>query len=164
VMKQAIDMSPDERRERMRGLRRRVLTYDVHRWATSFLDDLARAREDSEAAPPRTHEGLTKLTMTFLAQAKRASELVLILDYDDTLVPFADTPELARPDPELMSLLAALATRPKTRVHIASGRTRDYLERWFGRLPLSLHAEHGFWTRESPESQWVPIMELPGEW
>jgi trehalose 6-phosphate synthase/phosphatase len=164
TMKQALLMPLEERRERMRGLRRRVLEYDVHKWAASFLDELEHAHDGEPAVSPRTQDGLAKLTMTLVAQAKRASELLLILDYDGTLVPFADTPELARPDAELLKLLGDLSQRPHTRVHIASGRTRDQLERWFGTLPVSLHAEHGFWSRESPASAWVPLMELPGEW
>jgi trehalose-6-phosphatase len=37
------------------------------------------------------------------------SALVLALDYDGTLVPFADAPDLAVPDAELLDLLAHLA-------------------------------------------------------
>jgi trehalose 6-phosphate synthase/phosphatase len=166
TMKQALLMPAEERKERMRGLRKRVAAYDVHRWAESFLEELEHARDGEVSAPPqRTHDGLAKLTMTFLAQAKRASELLLILDYDGTLVPFADLPELARPDAELLKLLAALAARPATQVHIVSGRSREQLERWFGELPISLHAEHGFWSREPKATQWVPLMEpAGGEW
>jgi trehalose 6-phosphate synthase/phosphatase len=164
TMKHAIEMEPEERRARMQGLRRRVAAYDVHRWANTFLEELARPHEVDESRVARRQEGVAKLTMTFVAQAGRASELVLLLDYDGTLVPFAVQPHLARPDPELMALLKALTARPKTRVHIVSGRGRDQLEGWFGELPLALHAEHGFWSRESPAGSWSSLTELPGEW
>jgi trehalose 6-phosphate synthase/phosphatase len=164
AFKQALTMAPAERKTRMQGLRRRVAAYDVHRWADSFVTELEKSHEGEEARAPRRQDGVAKLTMTFLAQAKRASELLLLLDYDGTLVPFANTPEMARPDPELIALLTALGKRPHTRVHIVSGRMREQLEEYFGDLPIALHAEHGFWSRESPSAQWTCLSELPGEW
>jgi trehalose 6-phosphate synthase/phosphatase len=44
--------------------------------------------------------------------------------------------------------MRALAARSRTEVHIVSGRKRDDIRRWFGELPIGLHAEHGLWTRE----------------
>ena len=73
--------------------------------------------------------------------------LLLLLDYDGTLVPFAATPELARPDAGLVALLGAIAARPDTEVHVVSGRAREALDHWLGHLPVWLHAEHGFWSR-----------------
>ncbi|WP_324650416.1 trehalose-6-phosphate synthase [Georgenia sp. H159] len=42
----AIGMEPRERRRRMRALRRRVLEYDVQRWADQFLSALSTRRND----------------------------------------------------------------------------------------------------------------------
>ena len=35
-----------------------------------------------------------------------------------------------------------------------SGRTRESLDAWLGALPIALHAEHGFWSREAPGRPW----------
>lgn len=83
------------------------------------------------------------------------SPRVLFLDYDGTLVPFARTPELARPDAELLLLLEELGARPDTDVHVVSGRSRASLEAWLGHLPIGLHAEHGYWRRASRRHAWV---------
>ena len=80
-------------------------------------------------------------------QACRGGPLTLLLDYDGTLVPIAPTPEQATPDHDLVSLLRALARRQDRDIHIVSGRPRDVIARWFGDLPISLWAEHGFWWR-----------------
>ncbi|MGE5265263.1 MAG: trehalose-phosphatase [Acidobacteriota bacterium] len=48
--------------------------------------------------------------------------LWLFLDYDGTLVPIARTPSEARPDAELLVLLASLARYPQFRLTILSGR------------------------------------------
>jgi trehalose 6-phosphate synthase/phosphatase len=103
--------------------------------------------------------------MEEVSQKIRGSEkLLLLLDYDGTLVPFASKPELAAPDDELKDLLRRLAERPRTSVHLLSGRTRGELEQWFGDLPVGLHAEHGFWSRSRPGQSWNPLLVASFEW
>jgi trehalose 6-phosphate synthase/phosphatase len=148
VFYRAVVMPRDERRARMRALRRRVMRFDVQRWASAFLEALdagqdGRGRDD--VAPP---EALAEL----IARMSAAAPLVLLLDYDGCLVPFAPIPELAKPDAELLALLRALAARPRTEVHIVSGRRRDDIEEWFGDIPIALHAEHGLWSRPPGEA------------
>lgn len=74
--------------------------------------------------------------------------MVLLLDYDGTLVPFASRPELAAPNPNLLTTLSWLVHREDVRVHIVSGRCRSSLETWLGAFPFAgLHAEHGLWSK-----------------
>jgi trehalose 6-phosphate synthase/phosphatase len=153
----AVTMASLERRTRMRALRRRVMTYDVHRWAETFLDDLRRA-EEVRVAPALAPSPPTVVEAT-ARRIRQAESVLLLLDYDGTLVPFAPTPELAAPDRPLLTLLHALAARARTTVHVVSGRLRDTLERWLGDLPVWLHAEHGVWTRP-PGGEWTSV-ELP---
>ena len=150
---QALQMPQEERRRRMQGLRARVMRDDVHRWAESFLAALARTGPkvlgDGEAA---------------LARLRAAGELVLMLDYDGTLVGFQPRPEQAAPDAELMDLVARLSRRPHTRVHVVSGRPREALEGWFGELPVGLHAEHGLWSRSGPGQGWTSLGAVDTTW
>ncbi|WP_437589036.1 bifunctional alpha,alpha-trehalose-phosphate synthase (UDP-forming)/trehalose-phosphatase [Sorangium sp. So ce1000] len=161
AVKQAITMPPAEQQVRMAALRRRVVTHDVHVWARSFLDDLDRA-----AAPePAAAAALTasrEVPESVIERVRRAPERVWILDYDGTLVPFALVPDLAAPDEELLALLRALSERD--RVHVVSGRRRADIERWFGALPLHLHAEHGFWSRPKACDDWVPLASDAAAW
>jgi len=154
----ALTMSAAERRARMRGLRRRVMAYDVHRWVQTFLQELGRSDHagtlpDAASTSPAAIEALA-------ARARAAANLVLLLDYDGTLVPFAGAPELAAPDPPLLALLGRLAARPRTEVHVVSGRRWETLARWLGDLPVSLHAEHGVWSRSRVSRQWSSV-DLP---
>jgi len=87
----------------------------------------------------------------------------LLLDYDGTLVPFAKEPRLARPDEELLNLLAALGADPATEVVIISGRPRRDLEEWFGHLPVALVAEHGVWLRHKG-AEWRMLKTITTEW
>jgi trehalose 6-phosphate synthase/phosphatase len=154
----ALSMSPGERTERMRRLRRRVREYDVHHWAQTFLGQLATA--GAPRSRPETSKPEPALP-ALLAETRRRHSLRLLLDYDGTLVPFARKPELAAPDQELMSLLGELATAEGIRLEIVSGRERATLEQWFGTLPVALCAEHGFWFRPSPEDLWQAAAEIP---
>ena len=157
----ALYMAEDERRTRMRALRRRVLSFTAERWADRFLGLLAdlppRGAAPAEVArPARMRELVERL--------RAAPALVLLLDYDGTLVPFAAAPELARPDRELLHLLAALASRPATEVHVISGRTCATLDRWLGRLPVVLHAEHGLYSRGPEEREWSGDKPIDVAW
>jgi trehalose 6-phosphate synthase/phosphatase len=141
----------DERRTRMEAMRQRVIRADVHAWVSRFQRTLDSIKTlDSIAGMGMTPaDELTALTL----RLRKASELVLLLDYDGTMVPFASVPELARPDPELLELLSVVGQRPNTRVHVVSGRGSVKLASWLGHLPIALHAEHGLWSK-SPGEEW----------
>ena len=162
VYYRALTMPREERRARLAPLRTRVHTFDVHRWVASFLECLG------EVTPAGTRPGaIAGGAAARRALAQRMADtdsLLLLLDYDGTLVPFTPTPELARPDAEVLTLLRALATRPDTEVHLVSGRPQDILEEWLGELPIWLHAEHGFVSRDPETRHWVAAAEVGGSW
>jgi trehalose 6-phosphate synthase/phosphatase len=154
----ALSMPLKERRARMNTLRHRVIEHDVHAWADGFLAQLAAMRPHSrECTGARPEPCLT----TTLTAAQRTMNLRLLLDYDGTLVPIARSPDLAAPDEEVLSLLGELASTPGLQLDIVSGRARCTLEAWFGDLPLSLWAEHGFWHRPAREQAWPAAVIAP---
>jgi trehalose 6-phosphate synthase/phosphatase len=161
VFYRALEMPEDERRARLAPLRTRVQIFDVHRWVASFLEQLA---DVGLGAPSGPEIGAAALHRALACRLAETEELLLLLDYDGTLVPFTPTPELARPDRELLSLLRALGGRPETQVHVVSGRPQQTLEDWLGDLPIWLHAEHGFVSRDRATGQWVPAAELGAPW
>ena len=159
----ALTMGPEERRTRLSPLRVRVETYDVHHWAATFLEQLESVTQ-RPAVAIQAPAGSAAARQSLLSRLGATEDLLLLLDYDGTLVPYTPTPELARPDAALLELLEELARRPRTEVHVVSGRTREALERWLGELPVALHAEHGFWSRLPNDSVWVAAGEVAGEW
>ncbi len=162
VFYRALTMPSEERRARLAPLRARVHAFDVHQWVRAFLEQL---EESTPIAPPRGLPAGTQAAREALTQrVAETGGLLLLLDYDGTLVPFAATPDLARPDAELVTLLGSVAARPDTEVHVVSGRARDALEHWLGHLHVWLHAEHGFWSRAPDSREWVPAAEPGGSW
>jgi trehalose-phosphatase len=88
----------------------------------------------------------------------RSASLGILTDLDGTLIPFAATPDAARPKPDVRRLLRELAGAPGTVVAVVSGRPRDVLDRYFADCPgLLLVAEHGGWRRDG--SGWQPAID-----
>jgi trehalose 6-phosphate synthase/phosphatase len=156
AIEEALELGEDERRKRMRALREGVKSHDVHWWTSSFLNRLQSL--------PSTAERKTGGGAEVLERMKAAPQLHLLLDYDGTLVGFASRPELAAPDDALRTLLAKLLARPNTSLSIVSGRPKETLEAWFGELPMSLHAEHGLWSRTRPGQPWRMLEGVSFEW
>ena len=158
----ALLLGDAERRRRMRALRRRVFSYDVHQWVTSFLERLEEAS---------THDDRPAIAMTrpsdldhVVRRMRDASQLVLFLGYDGTLVPPASVPDLSRPDEALLGLLRRLSERPQTDVHLVSGSARELVQERFGNLRIGLHAEYGFWSRAAGSEEWSHREMPPLEW
>ena len=160
AIKQALSMSEQEQRERNSRMQGRIRRYNVTKWAQDFIDKLFEVKNIQEK---RYAKILTLESMQDLIQAFNESNTQLILlDYDGTLIPFADKPEQAVPDDALRNLLETLATRDNTTMVIISGRPRETLESWFGDLSLDLVAEHGAWIRI--DGTWNPIEPMINTW
>lgn len=139
AMRAALFLEPADGRSRMSALRRAVSDLTAQAWAERFLDDLAHV-------PGKASPDLSPLDDAILHLAAEPCVTVL-LDYDGTLVPFASTPDAARPDAELLALLKHVARLPGVTLHVVSGRSRPSLDAFFSDVPAWLHAEHGAWTR-----------------
>ena len=162
TLRRALTMDAAERTTRMRNLRERVVAQDIHRWARQFLDTL---RQCAAATPVRALRPTSPERMDDLqARLRHATRLVLLLDYDGTLVAMPSAPGLLPPDPDLIDLLAALAARPRTLVHLVSGRRPETLERWFGPMGIVLWAEDGLWRRAGADEPWEQMENVSSEW
>jgi trehalose 6-phosphate synthase/phosphatase len=157
-IRRALDMPDEERRRRMRNLRARVCEYDVHAWAKAFIRRLAATRGIG------ARSNLTAPLTAALDAARQPVGLHVLLDYDGTLVPIAEAPELAVPDDELLQLVAALAACEGLAVHLVSGRPRAWLAEWFGDLPIALWAEHGYWHRPAAAEAWRAAAPPTNRW
>jgi trehalose 6-phosphate synthase/phosphatase len=159
ALKRALDLPREERRSRMRRMRERVQRADAPAWADAFLGTLAASETAGEA---RWHAlSAPDAIEHAIARIRQAPHVVLLLDYDGTLVPFTPMPEDAKPDAELVELLLSLVRHPKYSVHLVSGRTRENMVAWFGSLGVDLHAEHGLWSMHAGRWKRLVVPELP---
>ena len=149
----ALAMSDEEQQDRMLALHERVLRNDVFVWGDRFLtllDEAVKLRRECAAESPPL------LPVSQLVEAyRKAVERLLLLDYDGTLVPFANRPREAAPDHELRTLLADLTSDRANCVMLISGRSTADLERWLGQVPrLGLAPEHGARWRLPASDAW----------
>jgi len=161
ALKEALAMPAEEQVERNRIMQNRLRRYNVMRWASDFIDSLSHIKQLQQELSARrlTYEMKKRLVGDYFKTNNR----LILLDYDGTLVPFAEKPEKAKPDSELLRFLKALARDTKNEVIIVSGRDKEILEKWFGSLNLGLIAEHGVWIKEKKET-WRMIEPLRIEW
>ncbi len=88
----------------------------------------------------------------------RHTPLGILCDFDGTLVPFASSPEEARPDADVIKLVTDLASLPGVTLAIVSGRPKDWLERFFPGDQVFLVAEHGAYRRGA--GAWQNVADL----
>ena len=160
-LKIALDLPEDLQREGNAIMHERLERYDVHSWAKDFLGKLAGAVDHQDRYRVRWLTEALRLRMK--GEYQRAASRLLLLDYDGTLVPFADRPEKARPDEVLLDLLDALTRDPRNELVLVSGRGKGTMHLWFGDLDVGLIAGHGIWTRERGR-QWQLLEPVSDDW
>lgn len=157
----AVEMPKQEQIRRNQIMQRRLERYDVVRWASDFIGKLYSVRE----AQAKNFSKLLsrKMMSKFVEQYDNASNRLIFLDYDGTLVPFAMRQEEARPGKELMEALERLSQAANTELVVASGRDRNTLEHWLGKLPVGLIAENGIWMKRKG-NDWKLTLQLTADW
>jgi trehalose 6-phosphate synthase/phosphatase len=161
ALKTALEMDKSEQVERNAVMNERLSRYDIVAWTKDFLNKLTQVREVQESYLVKRMAGSFREELLY--SYRRADSRLIILDYDGTLVPFHGRPRKAAPDRELTDLLAALASDPANDVVVASGRTRQVMNDWFGSINLSLIACHGAWLKPKA-GEWRLIETLNNEW
>jgi trehalose 6-phosphate synthase/phosphatase len=80
---------------------------------------------------------------------KKATNKLVLLDYDGTLVNYELIPDNARLSEHLFDILIKLIDKPQTKVFIISGRGHNDIDRLLDHLPIDIIAEHGAMIKES---------------
>lgn len=157
---EALSMSHEEQIRRNCFMQKRLSRYDVVRWAEDFINELVTVKKEQLDYAARSYEYCKKNLINSFSQAPSR---ILFLDYDGTLMPFVEQPQIAFPPIELIDLLESLASMDKTKIILISGRDRHTLEKWFGKLNVGLIAEHGAWIKEYGEN-WKALNPLDSSW
>ncbi|MBN1531085.1 MAG: bifunctional alpha,alpha-trehalose-phosphate synthase (UDP-forming)/trehalose-phosphatase [Spirochaetes bacterium] len=157
----ALTMDVTEQREAITAMRRRLKKNDVAQWTSSFIDKLS--------APPAMEIQYTERWLIgdnlkgIVENFSRIRERVLFLDYDGTLVRFRARPQDAIPDTATLTLLGELAEIGGTDVVVISGRARQFMDRYFADLPVTLVSDHGAWIR-TPGGSWTQAIPCETQW
>jgi len=161
AMERAMVMPPDEQVTRNRQMQDRLRRYDINYWVRDFIRELHLTREESNARKARSLTGTERAR--FLKTYKDATNRLIFLDYDGTLMGFTDLPSSAVPDEPVLALVRRLASIPGNEVVIVSGRDRVTLGTWFGDIPVGMVAEHGIWSKRA-DGDWQISDNLTKDW
>jgi trehalose 6-phosphate synthase/phosphatase len=154
-------MPAQDRRAVLERMQKRLQTYDVFAWAKDFFDTMDRVKQEQHVLEVRL---INPSIENQIAQMYRKATLrVIFLDYDGTLVPFSRYPEMAVPDERVLAQLKRLAADAKNTIVIVSGRKQEFLDKWFGDLPIVLVAEHGAYIR-MPSAGWTSEVDADQAW
>ncbi len=161
ALKIALEMPEEEQIRRNQMMQERLSRYDVIHWADDFIKELLELQDWQKRFNSRLLD--SSIEKRICRDFKKAQRKIVLLDYDGTLVPFVGRPEKAVPPEELLNILKRLTDDPKTEVVLISGRNRDTLMNWFGKLNTCLVAEHGVWIKEK-NRDWQLIKPLVNIW
>lgn len=142
----AIVMPEDEQKKRMLAMQKIVSTFDIQYWTTSFLNKLNLVKYQQLEFSPK--ELSTKDSKELSVLYKNAHRRLLVLGYDGVIAPYSNKPAQATPDIYTLQLLTAIVNDKHNSVVLISGRPHAELEKWFGKLPVDLVAEHGAWQKK----------------
>lgn len=156
---QAIEMPEAEQMARLQQMQHHLSRQTVDKWANDFVTELQLIAHKNELL------SLKRITqkdrVTIKSQYEKAEKRLILLDYDGTLAAFKSRPEDASPTQELINLLSVFSIDPRNKLVINSGRDHETLERWFGKIHLSMAAEHGAFYKEN--NSWHENLHLK-EW
>ncbi|MGI4763239.1 MAG: bifunctional alpha,alpha-trehalose-phosphate synthase (UDP-forming)/trehalose-phosphatase [Janthinobacterium lividum] len=161
AMHEALVMPEEDQIMRMTAMQALVKRYNVFSWTRLFMNQLAYTKMKQHTLATEKLDGAA--TTQLLSDFHAASERLILLDYDGTLVGFHPNPQRAAPDQELRLLLRALTELPHTRVVLISGRDRGTLDKWLGELSLDFITEHGVWLRAAGE-EWELFQAMQNDW
>lgn len=142
----ALEMPEEEQMRRLKKMQQSVSRKSVNKWANDFVNELKAINLRNENLNTERIDYQAKIKIQ--TEYRNSQKRLFILDYDGTLSAFKSRPEDAVPTKETYKLLNKLASDPKNKVVISSGRDRDTLEEWFGNLAIDLAAEHGACYKE----------------
>ncbi|MCC7463347.1 MAG: trehalose-phosphatase [Gammaproteobacteria bacterium] len=83
-----------------------------------------------------------------------AEQICLFLDFDGTLVEFTDDPRAARPDAQLLRILAGVQTALGGALAVVSGRRLEDLDALLQPLQLAAAGLHGLERRDAQGRRW----------
>lgn len=161
AIEEALIMHEEEQKIRISVMQQRLSQNNIAKWASEFLDKLDDIKAEQGQMQQKMIDKEHKRTL--FDDYRKSKKRLLLLDYDGTLTAFRDTPDLAKPDSEIIDILIEMAEDQRNEVVLISGRDRGSLEDWFGGLNINLVAEHGAWMCNKG-SNWQQVKNIPSDW
>jgi trehalose 6-phosphate synthase/phosphatase len=162
AINRALTMSTPDRQTQQMKLYKYVVTNNVQSWTNNYIKRLLKNLESFDQSSFTPALDRAKLLM----QYRQARKRLLLFDYDGTLTPIVEDPQLAIPSDHIIHTIKTLASDPANQVWIISGRDQEFLQEWMGHISeLGLSAEHGSFMRHPHSELWENVIaEMDMSW
>ncbi len=154
---EALQMDEKEQERRIEIMQNQISKNDVFKWSDNFIQQMKSIKLNSGISKHFDYSD----RLSVLEKYQSSKRCLIILDYDGTLMELKSHPDLATPGEEINILLTKLCQKNKNEVVLISGRKKEALESWFGKIPLTLIAEHGIFVRKE---EWENIITESTPW
>ncbi|KAI2468759.1 glycosyltransferase family 20 protein [Annulohypoxylon bovei var. microspora] len=159
AIKQALEMSDEEKTERWDALREIVSHHTGSYWFSKFLSSLDQVYEEQHR---HDQTSVPRLNLNALGQRYSQSQRRLFfLDLEGTLIPYGPMNEIIPMNPQrTLDVLNDLVEDTRNTVYVMSGRRPEELDRLFRLVPnLGLIAENGCFIKNAGKSTWTEIAD-----
>lgn len=161
-LKKALDAKPSSFLEQTTKMQRYLRRHTVEKWADTFINTLQTPLPQPARFFTRSLVGSSEKAL--ITDYREARKRLLLLDYDGTLQPITRRYEDAKPSRQTLTALERLGSDSRNRVVVISGRDRDTLTKWLGKLPVTLVAEHGAFIKRPEWKTWHRMLSDVGGW
>ena len=157
----ALEMPGDEKQLKLEKMQQRIKEYNVFTWAGDFFNQANEIHQQQMIMKARFIDAqiIKKLTTIYNSSHSR----IIFIDYDGTLIPFSKYPEQAVLGDEAKSVLKLIASDSKNKIVIISGRDKNFLDRQFKDMDITIVAEHGLFIKY-PGEDWKSMVQFETEW
>jgi len=157
----ALEMNEAEKLTRLDRMQKRISDYNVFAWAFDFFEQTFDIKERQKQMSVRFIN--KTISSKIVSDYQKARRRILFLDYDGTLVSFAKFPEMATIGKNTLNIIKKLAGNSQNQIVIISGRNKDFLEKQFEGVNVTLVAEHGYFIKNGNED-WETTIDAPDDW
>ena len=157
----ALEMNEAEKLTRLDRMQKRISDYNVFAWAFDFFEQTFDIKERQKQMSVRFIN--KTISSKIVSDYQKARRRILFVDYDGTLVSFAKFPEMATIGKNTLNIIKNLAGNSQNQIVIISGRNKDFLEKQFEGVNVTLVAEHGYFIKNGNE-EWETTIDAPDDW
>ncbi len=161
AIREALEMKASIKQTKIASMQKRLANYNVFTWANDFFDQLSDTKNHQTKLNIRLIN--QKLSREISENYKNAKKRIIFLDYDGTLVSFTKDPEKTQIDKKTLNIIKNIVQNPQNKLIIISGRKKEFLDKQFANIKLTLVAEHGFYMKEFGD-EWKCTVNVSPNW
>ncbi|KAL6242288.1 Trehalose-6-P synthase/phosphatase complex subunit [Rhinocladiella similis] len=157
AIKQALEMSPEERERRWKGLYDIVVNQNATTWYDRYMKALNHAWKEHSV---REATSVPRMSVSSVkSKYQNASKRLIILDYEGTLASWGSPTDIILTTPKrAIDVLNDLIEDTKNIVYVMSSRMPEELERLFSPVSgLGIIAENGAYVRAPDTDEWEEL-------